>query len=392
MRNRYLIIAMDLADLAAGTVFKRILISLKKFAECDVICPNMDNQAESIVNGLPCPEYRNKYPQIEWRLHKLLGYRPTELSWSRRAFKGAKVFVKNGHYDAVITFVYASNYSSLILGRKISNYTGLPWLVYSVDALPAPESWNRDKKTRNCRIKQLRDLLKDSDGLFMSNPIMLKYELDVLGSYKGFADVVFTPSLAKVIETEKIERQEECITFLYTGEIYAPRNIESVIEGFKTFTEKYNNSKLVFVGHYIPILLSGYGDLIQSGRLECFDYTSDLSSFFKRADILLDINADVRDDVFLSSKICNYISYDKPIITISEEGSPVRCLMSGVDSIVHCHHDAKEISDAMQCAVSLIGKTISDRNKLRHIFSPDEVARQFNDAIAAICHSHTNAE
>lgn len=34
---------MDMARLAAGMVFKRIITAMQNYADCDLICPNVDD-------------------------------------------------------------------------------------------------------------------------------------------------------------------------------------------------------------------------------------------------------------------------------------------------------------------------------------------------------------
>lgn len=384
MRKKYLIIAMDMANLAAGIVFKRIISAMANYADCNVICPNMDEQANQLVNHLSCPPYKQMDLRLERRLRKLLGYNITEILWSRRTFKITRRLIKEGDYDAIISFAHGSNYASIILGKMLSEYVSKPWIVYSVDALPAPDFWGNNTIVREQKIKQIRRLLNQADALFMANPKMLKYELDVLGTFRGFSGVALTPCQLDYKESKNDLSQNKCVSFLYAGELYGPRNVESLIEGYRFFIKKHDESKLIFVGRDVQSLLSKYNDLIDSGRMECYEFTKELSTYYDRADVLLDINADIENDVFLSSKVCNYLSFDKPILTISQEGSPVRFLMSGVESIVHSHHKAEEICSAMQRAVALKGKHINDREELKRTFSPNEVAYKFNKEIEAI--------
>lgn len=376
MRRRYLVIAMDMADLAAGIVFKRIVTAMNKYADCDVLCPTIDDNTKQQVRSLPCSDFHRFHYRIERWSGVNLGIRLSEVCWAEKTYRSSLSKVREGNYDAILSFIYASNLSPLILGRKLSTKIGLPWIVYTVDAIPLPLSWNPNEKQRNKSLRIIRKYVGESDALFAANPRMLSYEMECLKNYRGASGVVLTPSENTTV-SKAIRQEETDVVFLYAGQIYNIRRIGALLSGFRSLLHYHSKAKLVFVGNSQDEDYIGFEDLFNKGRVERYGFTKEIEPFYQNADVLLDINGDVENDVFLSSKICNYLSYSKPIVAISRDGSPVREMMSGYKTIVHCHHDQEEICDALKEAISVLHTDFSEREYLRRQFSPGTVAEYF---------------
>lgn len=380
-RKKCLIIAMDMSASAAGIVFKRIVSSMSQYMTCDIVCPNIDDEVLSISNVLPCTSYKRLHHRVEAILYRLQGYKLTDKLWSCRNRRNIYKAVTQDNYDIIISFVYAGNFTPIIIGNYLKKKTNLPWVVYSVDAIPAPIEWSKDLVLRDKLLHYLTKYIGSADAFFSSNPIMSNYQKSIFPQFQGKWGVVLTPSHTFLNKSLK-RNDSACITFLYPGEVYAPRKIDALLSGFKNYLKDRPHSKLIFVGNSKFADFTNYESLIDSGTIERHGYTKNIDVFYERADVLIDLNANIENDVFLSSKVCNYLSYNKPIISISELGSPVRSMMSGYQTIIHCRHNSEEIYAAMHSARTTAEKYVDDRNDLRVKFSPDVVAKKFYDDIA----------
>lgn len=376
MREKYLIVSMDMANLAAGIVFRRLVMAMTEYADCHVICPRTDDDVYDRCAVLPCPKYKRLPVRIERSLYNLLGYKLTDYAWSNIVFRKLRKAIRKEKYDAVLSFVYGGNDSPMVLGRRIAIANRLPWGIYSVDAIPTPLSWSLNESFRNKRIKILNKYIPKADAYFASNPIMLDYELSLFPDFKGISNYVLTPcDFSRDVCNESSPHSS--LVFLFAGDLYGPRKVSSLLKGFELFSIGNKDAKLVFVGNNSLDHFKNYEHLLENGLVERFGFTKNISEFYNRADVLIDLNADVENDVFLSSKVCNYLSYNKPIIAISNDGSPVRALMNGVPSIIHTHHNYYEIEQALFKAKEMAGSVISDRHFLKQSFSPRQVAYSF---------------
>ena len=383
MERKCLVLAMEMSHKAAGIVFKRLALSMQKHLACDFICPRTDEEARRIARFLPCTLYRRLHYKIERIPYRLQGYKLTDVIWSRINLRRILKYVRRNDYDAVISFVHADSSAPLILGDAIKKKTGLPWIVYSVDAIPTPVEWSNDLKLRERSLKHLRGHILKADAFFSANPVMLEYEKRVFPDFSGKTGVVLTPTGSPDIKPS-VGNKNGQTTFLYAGFIQGPRKIDSLLAAFEKFLEKEPSARLVFVGNWKEYHFEGFSQLISSGAVERHSFTKDIESFYRRADVLVDLNANVENDVFLSSKVCNYLSYPKPILAISQDGSPVRAMMSGYNSIIHSHCNSEEIFKAMEAASAYARHYQDDRQDLRRSFLPDVVAESFCKDIESV--------
>ena len=386
--SRSLIIVMDLTSSAAGIVYKRLIHAMQKYKEYDVLCPSVDDYARQSFNILPCKQYKRLHYRLSTLFFNGLDYILMDKLWTHINKRNVLNLFDENHYDSIISFVYGGNTAPLILGNIIKNRLNLPWVVYSVDALPTPISWTNNFKQFNGLYKHLERYILSADALYWANPIMKEYEEKLFEKYNGKYGIVLTPGEDRV-ENNLDHIKENSPIFLYAGQIYGPRKIDALLSGFDKYLKVEPNAKLIFVGHCGENNFTHFYRLVLDRHIEIYPFSNDVEYYYQRADILIDINADVENDVFLSSKICNYLSYDKPILTISQEGSPVRNMMSGYNTIVHCHHDDNEVLVAMQQAVYCMRHYKDDREDLRLRFSALSIAKEFCDDIDKIIDNYT---
>ena len=131
-----------------------------------------------------------------------------------------------------------------------------------------------------------------------------------------------------------------------------------------------------------------YAFILGLGRERTRNSLQDIGQIddFQDADVLVDIGADIPDDVFLSSKIISYLPIDRPILALTGANSPARGIMKGCHSIVHCSNQEEDVFQAMQDCIAAIGKGIADRNELLIEFDADTIARKLYDIISDTTH------
>lgn len=372
---------MDVDKSAPGVVYGKLLKYLADKFEITLICPDAERCTEDKVKKIDIPPYKRLRHKIETFLFRHFGCNFRDAIWSSKVRRTLNLKDLKD-VDAVVSFVSQGHFAPLYLGKHVARCIEKKWLVYSVDAIPTPLDWNPDIRRHRNQSSELNRLISEADAFFSANPIMLEYELRTLKSFHGYNGVVLTPFDSQTVSNEFIPH-EGC-TFLYTGNVYGARKITSLLSAFKQFHNQHLNSKLIFVGKGFEEARRDYADLVNKGFIEIHGFTNDLTRFYAKSDVLIDIAADVPNDVFLSSKIANYLPYNKPIIAISGENSPARTLMGGCDSIMHCYHNEDEIHDAMQKAKNYIGIQISDRSALLEKFAIETVSENFANEIKLI--------
>ena len=255
-------------------------------------------------------------------------------------------------YDALLTFTSNGFYAAIDLSRAIArDVLATKWIVYSVDAIPCPLPWFEGHESSHRHLTgHIRSVCEDADMVISSNELMMEYQRNVLGQrFSGRMDYLYTP-ISTLCEDPSRRAAHDGLNILYAGSIYGLRRIDGLLEGFRRFLSDRPDAHLVFVGDVRKSYREQCRDLEASGCVEFHPYTKDIESWYSVADILLDIAADIPDDVFLSSKIISYLPVPCPIVAVSGDNSPSRRIFPDCDSIIHCHNNADEVYSALVSA------------------------------------------
>lgn len=386
---KLLILTMNVGWNAPGIIFERLIYGLSKCHEIDVVTsvldPNMSWQDSSV--RFYKIEKQKVHPLLQKYLVSFFHLDPFDFLWAYKVKKKIKEINTTGGYDLVLSFVSSSHCGSLIAGEKISKALGCKHAAHLIDAIPAPVGWLQYDAYYKGLKKMITRYLSRVDGLFPSNPKMLEYQVKVADIKSNVVtSVIYSPSLVECVEYPPAE--EKSNVFLYTGGIYTVRKPDFVIRGFEKLLSVYPDSRLIFVGTRIFSDTQAVLDSISPGaraKIEFHPFAKDLSGYYSMAAALLDIDAVLENDVFLSSKMSNYITVNRIIISETGHNSPSRMVFKGIDSIIQCYHDSDEIFEAMKKAI-LMKQTVSfeDRKEVRRLFELSEVVKSLNCAMSRL--------
>jgi glycosyltransferase involved in cell wall biosynthesis len=203
------------------------------------------------------------------------------------------------------------------LGYKLSQDYEVPFILHSTDPLPSPRQWGEKQLYRKAVLRAIKHFYKKANLICASNPIMLNYQLEELGLQNKKSMVIYNPiENWKELDTSKIKKN----SFLYLGSIYGKRNPQFLIDGFISFLDSVCDAKLIFVGSNIN--LENYN--IPNDKKSNFGivpWTDQVDNFIAEAEVLIDFNANIEEDVYLSSKLSKYLSYNRKIFCVCAENS-----------------------------------------------------------------------
>lgn len=372
---RILIISPLVGRTAPGIVFEKLINGLAKHHQIDVL--TSEYSPTTISNDINNVVTVDKL-KINGRAFKLLiallSFCPTDYLWAYKSLSK----IKDQKYDLIFSMLSYHHYFALISGVIISKKLRTKLAVYSVDGVPAPNGWPENRFYYKGVCNLIKKNLSSADAFFASNEQMLMYQLGTfVNKPKLLADVVFNPGSA---EFKEYEFKNKTNIFLYTGAIYSVRKAEYLIEGFEMLLSIYPTSKLIFVGTRLSDELLNNLSNHTLAHIEIKEFTADLTEYYRDATALIDIDADIENDVFLSSKITNYLMVNRIIISETGKNSPSRCLFSNIKSIIQCNHDSKELFQAMQFAIenrSFID--FDDRKEVINKFNTESVVDNLNE-------------
>lgn len=374
-----LIIASDIGRTAPGIVYKTILNQLAKEYHVNLITPTIcEEKLSAKIRIIPSYRIIVLRNAIENMMIQIFGTNPVQKFWAWIQMKSipSELIAKT---DLIVSFISFHHYGSVMLGSKLASKYGKKHIVYSVDAIPAPMGWITNSIYYVRTQKLINRYLSQADAFFSSNEQMLSYQISLASDFEGDRGVLYTPIRENALFSINRKVTSRPV-FLYTGGLYGPRKYDTVIEGFKLFIRKHPNAILRFVGSGPMSKFKKYSCLIETGNIEICSYSSDLLEHYNQATVLIDINAYFDNDVFLSSKIINYLPIKKPIISITGDNSPSRNVFRKDSSIIHSHHNPTEICDAMELSIS-IDKIGHDRNCYIDQFSVENCLTSFRCCI-----------
>lgn len=380
---KILIITENVGGTAPGIVFERLIQGLAIHNDISVLTANYESDIDlSRVQNIVKSGKLNIHPRIDNLLIALFGINPYDWYW---ALKSTYILKKrvNYEFDIVMSFVSYSHFAGLITGYYYSKTHKINHAVYSVDAIPPPVGWLKYDRYYRGLQKAMSKYLSSVSFLFSLNHQMLNYQLKTFIPGNGIiSGVIYTPGLdtPKIFPNTNISITNN---FVYTGGIYGLRKADYIFAGFQKLLEIYPNSKLQFIGtQFLPEIISS----IRNGtlkKIEILPFTRNLDPYYQNATALIDIDADIENDVFLSSKIPNYLMINRIIISETGLNSPSRHLFKGIKSIFQCEHNSDQLYLAMKQAIEM-KDTISfdDRNSVVQLFQIDNIIEELNSTLS----------
>lgn len=343
--KKILVIASDDAQTAPGKVFHAYINQLKKNIDIDVIVTKSIKENTS---------YSNVHPRISTLSISLFNLNIFDFLLAKKISR--KILDKD--YDIILSMMSSGNFLPLYIGSLVKQQDqNIQWLNYCVDAIPPPKGWGISKWHRQSLKKMFRNQLRLCNKIYTSNSVMLEYQLELLGKYyKGAHGVLFTlPDIDKFITLD--DHNDGFFNILYTGGLYQARKVDKLLVAIDLLVKEGINVRLHLVGTdplSVPLnSLELTNETINN--VIFYPYVSDLMYYYELADLLIDIDADIENDVFISSKFFNYIMLSRPILCITSKNSPVTKLVEekNISSIYRSQHNSKEIYKSLKLLISL---------------------------------------
>jgi glycosyltransferase involved in cell wall biosynthesis len=168
------------------------------------------------------------------------------------------------------------------------------------------------------------------------------------------------------------------------------RNPDHFFKAFKRLLAKYPNAQFVIVG--IKKRFRNIEKILNEEELKHITsapHTLDLEPLFARAKVLVDIDADLEKDPFLSSKIVTYLKVNRVILSETGKITPSREIFAGLNTVIQCDHNEDSLYEGMLRAIEVSDSNpdFSERDKLIKEFSIETVSARFWRGLQAICNT-----
>ncbi|MHC1783301.1 MAG: glycosyltransferase [Anaerolineaceae bacterium] len=274
------------------------------------------------VTAVPSPEDSVAVRAI-WKVFPNLSLMPDPRSvWIPAAIFAARSLLSNGGFSGILSF--AQPWSDHMIARQLSKDFQLPWIAHFSDPWTDSPYYRLKNFYANIRLKMERSVIRDADAvIFVSEEtrslVMKKYPVD----WAARAHVIphcFEPlAIQTVIES----KTNGPLRLVYTGGFYGHRTPVNLFKSLaKINRERRMDGRLAieFVGPGSDI----YANLVAELGLEKIVKLTPMVPYQEsqkiaaQADVLLVIDAPSEGvNVFLPSKLVEYLAFRKPILGIT---------------------------------------------------------------------------
>lgn len=249
-----------------------------------------------------------------------------EAPWIRNAVKeGVRLVRENDHN---IIFATGSPWSSLVIGKKISKKTGVPFIADFRD----PWMGNPFRKSKGKIIDWLERRLEKSvvskASLVTANTEPLRDEFLKRYSFLSQEKTLTLPNGFDLIDfkdldTEKVQPESSTLTLAHAGFLYGKRDPAPLLDAMEMVFEKWPELKDKLEFHQIGDLELGYSlekryeNLVREGHVKRFKQMpyQECLELLSKKDVLVLIQPGTKTQV--PSKLYDYLCLDKPILTIT---------------------------------------------------------------------------
>ncbi len=361
-------------------IYERIFCELSKSTTVDILSDfTPKTHLEEYIRTQYHLPYTRRMQSWYRKLMRWFGITPISDRWSKQA-----TTMVADDYDVVIAFTASSQLTPVIAGRVIAERLGCKLAVYSVDAIPAPGGWTKRREYYG-KLRVVARNFCAADYIASSNRHMLDFQLTTFKHKPGLqTGVLLTPSPNKQF-SHPISNET---LFLYTGTLYGLRNPDHFLKAFKRILKERPDAQFLLVGMMMKMKrLKRILTHEERKHIHLADHTNDLEPLFRRAKVLVDIDADRDKDPFLSSKIVTYLKVNRMIICETGRDTPSREMFAGYKTIIQCDHNEESLYQGMVKALAMAEteQDYTERQPLIEQFSIENVCNIFRNDLEKLC-------
>jgi glycosyltransferase involved in cell wall biosynthesis len=300
-----------------------------------------------------------------------------DIAWEFRAKQKAKKIIKDWQPDVI--YSRGQPLSPLNVGRYIAKKYDLPFMIHFSDPLPAPVEWKPKPAYRNKILSGIKPVLLHANKLSFVTRAMLNYQHDVSKINITDRSVVINNPISNIDDFPPPNNDK--IVFLYIGTFYGNRKPDLLIDGFNEFSSVNSSCELHIVGNNQHLAH------LNDHNIKILPYSTNPFQLMSDANILIDIDSDCKNEVFMSSKLLDYLSTNRVIVSITSNQSPASDVLSTLkNTAIISSHDLTNIIGAFEKAIKVIWTPdlFDERNEIQNYFSLQSIVKKTEDGLLSI--------
>lgn len=312
---------------------------------------------------------RPRHPQWLWNLiAKLRGYpRSHHYPWTRRVAR----YKPPQRPDVV--YGRAWPIASLIAARWLADALDVPLWTHFSDPFPPPPRTEEPPEV----MDTLRQIVAAARGVTFTNAEALRYQRRHLPMIPADRAHVLN-HVAPLAQTFGPSEQAQC--FVYLGSFNASRPATLLMEGFSHYVREQMRARIHFVGTRADDIADTRERFGLAANVSVEPYTQDIAAWQKRASVLLAVDWLAGEPVYLLTKIVEAFVVDRPVLLLTQPGSPCAKLAAQCPDTVVCvtSRDPQDVARGFAQASAMAREPgdYARRRQLMEPFAADNVARQ----------------
>jgi hypothetical protein len=291
--------------------------------------------------------------------------------------------LKQGFFNVILS--WSNPYDTSIIGVALSQ-------KYNIPIVSRLGDFYINNSNRSNRLKLMDFKLINS--INVPNDMLKQKIFNYYGNeYTGSINVIsqsFNP-----YKSDRI-RKNDYITILHTGNMYQDRKIDPFINALRKLDENIlKQIKLVFIGCHDKLeddIELCKTSNINSDFSKCYQFENwkfeksipyeEIREDISLSDILIHIEYIAEDNHFLSFKLIDYLSYNKPIITLTQLSCPNHKLSVECGFAFGNIEDEKNLIDSLNEIIANPAKFIPNDNK--HKYHIDNVTLKWVNELVKV--------
>jgi len=287
---------------------------------------------------------KNHYPSLQ-------KMPDTANSWIPGAYRACMEIVSD--YDLLLT--YSTPVSDHVLGYLIKRkYPRLPWVAFFSDPYVVNPFIQLSRFEKKINEYLEKTIIAHADSIiFVNDHTRLKTMERYHPSY--FNKAIVIPHAFDETLYQKNQGKNDRLMIRHLGDFYGSRTPEPLLEALSLLSEeKVGSLDRIVIEFYgkqnkaVEDIISRYGleDVVRyKGQV---DYLKSLQ-LMSTSDVLLVIDSPSGENLFLTSKVIDYLGADIPILAITPECGPTAELMHSIGHTPYTFDDpagiARQISE-----------------------------------------------
>jgi len=315
---KILVVSYNFGKTSSGKITERMVDKLHENGnEIYLICGNnyCSSKPYSVKTINPNPVRPSSFFKI---LGNYINHEINYFFWEFRAKRFCLNFLKKKKID----FIYSrgSPISSLKVGDFLKQKTKILHFVHFADPMPPTLDWMKNNLERRKILKTITPIIYNADACFFSNDAMLNYQYkNLMISYHKDKNFI-TPNPMQCLQYFGKPNHEKII-FSYVGTFAKQRNPELVCKAFLEFSKDKEDVEFHIYGDNLRNdYLKKY--VSNKTKIKIFNYEKNVSNIYKKTNILIDIDSNAEENVFISGKLNEYLCCDRYILLITQKNSP----------------------------------------------------------------------